>query len=215
MYYECDLILYVFFDILFPGKTHRRIEKKLTTMIKILHLYLITSFLLPVILLPSKKTSNVDPECLKFCVANCSEETKILQYTWSFCASIALFLTPVVEYTFIFIQQEGSRRNDTSLIAAGIFEGVFGSTGVSCVQQEMGIAKNCEKKCNDACSHGTVHQNQTGKTLNEVISGLDKEQQIFEDLTLMTKLQYSGKLTTPHRVQIEEQASRDCLFVFN
>ena len=54
-----------------------------------------------------------------------------------------------------------------------------------------------------------MHQNQTGKTLNEVISGLDKEQQMFEDLTLMTKLQYSGKLTTSRRVQIEEQAFRD------
>ena len=54
-----------------------------------------------------------------------------------------------------------------------------------------------------------VHQNKTGKTLDEIISVLNKEQQKFEDFMLMTKLQYSGKLTTSRRVQIEEQAFRD------
>ena len=54
-----------------------------------------------------------------------------------------------------------------------------------------------------------MHQNKTGETLDELISILDKEQQKFEDFTLMTKLQYSGKLTTSRRVQIEEQAFRD------
>ena len=83
-------------------------------MIKYLHIYLITSFLLPVILLPSKTTPNVDPECLKFCVANCGEETESLRYTWSFCASVALFFTPVIEYTFIFLQDKREMGNASS-----------------------------------------------------------------------------------------------------
>jgi len=178
-------------------------------MNKILHLYLITSFLMPVILLPSKTTTNEDPECLKCCVSNCGEETKSSRYTWSFCASLGLFLAPVIEYTFIYMEKRGIQKNSTSLSVSGAFEGYAVSTAVSCTQQEVKIIQNCEKECENACSHGTVHQNQTGKTLAEVISVLDKEQQKFEDLTLMTKLQYSGKLTTSRRVQIEEQAFRD------
>ena len=179
-------------------------------MIKILHLYLITSFLLPVILLPSKTATNVpDPECVKCCVSNCGEETKSSRYTWSFCASVALFLAPVIEYTFIFLEDRDLLDGPESLSVSGTLEGFAGFTGISCIDQEFKIIQNCEKECKNACSHGTVHQNQTGKTLNEVISGLDKEQQMFEDLTLMTKLQYSGKLSTSRRVQIEEQAFRD------
>ena len=178
-------------------------------MIKILHLYLITSFLLPVILLPSKTTNNVDQECLKCCVSSCGEETKSSRYTWSFCASVALFLAPVIEYTFIFLEQRDLLNNSTSLSVSGTLEGFAGLTGVSCMDQEIAIVSNCEKECENTCSHGTVHQNKTGKTLDELISVLDKEQQKFEDFTLMTKLQYSGKLTTSRRVQIEEQAFRD------
>ena len=182
-------------------------------MIKILHLYLITSFLLPVILLPSKSITNVDPECLKGCVKNCGEETKSSRYTRSYCASVALFLAPVIEYTFIYLEQRNISKPSTSLSwelsVAGGLEGLAGLKGVSCMEQERTIIRNCEKECEDACNHGTVHQNQTRKTLNEVISALDKEQQIFKDLTLMTKLQYSGKLTTSRRVQIEEQAFRN------
>ena len=179
-------------------------------MIKILHLYLITSFLLPVILLPSRTITSVDPDCVKGCVKNCGEETKSSRYSWSYCASVALFLAPVIEYTFIFLEQRDIMNNSTSLRVSGTLEGFAGFTGVSCMVEERQIIKNCVKECEDACNHGTVvHQNQTGKTLDEVISVLDKEQQIFEDLTLMTKLQYSGNLTTSRRVQIEEQAFRD------
>jgi len=182
-------------------------------MIKILHLYLITSFLLPVILLPSKTTNNVDPvpdpECLKCCVSNCGDETKSSRYTWSFCASVSLFLAPVIEYTFIFLEQRDLLNDSTSLSVSGTLEGFAGLTGVSCMEQDIKIVSNCEKECEEACKHGTLHQNKTGQTLDELISILDKEQQKFEDFTLMTKLQYSGKLTTSRRVQIEEQAFRD------
>merc|ERR1711971_193449 len=170
---------------------------------------MITSLLLPVILLPSKTTLNVDPKCVKFCVLNCGEEMESFRYFWSFCASVAIFFTPVIEYSFIFFGDKGDLGNSSTLIISGLVESLSGSQAFSCSEREMAIVQNCQKHCEIACSHGTVHQNKTGETLDELIFVLDKEQQKFEDFTLKSKLQNSGKLTTSRQVQIAEQAFRD------
>ena len=184
-------------------------------MLKIVHLYLITSFLLPVMLfLPSKTITNQnqDPEfkeCVKVCVKNCKEETKSTRYTWSYCASVALFLAPVIEYTGIFLEGKGIVNDTVTLPVSGVLEGFAGSTGISCMEKEIEIVQDCTKTCEDACNHGTLRQNQTRSTLQEVIFELDKEHRAFQEFTLITKRQYSGDITTSRRVQIEEQAFRD------
>jgi hypothetical protein len=112
----------------------------------------------------------------------------------SYCSSVALFLAPVIEHTGIVLEIRGVSDKQTLLRLAGLYEGLDGWTGLSRRNREIAIVKNCEKECEDACSHGTVHQNLSGKSLDEVISLLDKTQIIFEDLTL-AKFQYTGKLT--------------------
>ena len=114
-------------------------------MIKILHLYLITSFLLPVILLPSKTTNNVDPECLKCCVSNCGEDTKSSKYIWSHCVSDSIFMVQVIEYTGIYLEPQDLSDKRSLLRLTGLYEGLASLAGVTCMDQEVAIVKNCEK----------------------------------------------------------------------
>ena len=118
-------------------------------------------------------------------------------------------MVPVVEYTGIYLEQQGVSDFRTLIKLTGLYEGLAGLTGMTCKDQELKIERNCENKCKVACSHGTVHQNKTGKILDKVISVIDMKQQIFDCITLMTKLHYSENFTTSRRVQIEEQAFRD------
>ena len=114
-------------------------------MFKILHLYLITSFLLPVILLPSKTINNVDPECPKCCVSNCGEDTERSKYIWSHCVSVSLFMVPVIEYTGIYLEPQGLSDKRSLLRLTGLYEGLASLAGVTCMDQEVAIVKNCEK----------------------------------------------------------------------
>jgi hypothetical protein len=177
---------------------------------KIIYIYLFTSLLWPVVLQPSKKITNLEfTECLKGCVKNCGEDNRSMRYTWSYCASVALFLAPVIEYTGIFLEQRDIDDKATILRITGLYEGLAGATSVKCMEKLTTIAQDCHRYCEEACNHGTVRQNQTHSTLQKVISEIDKAHKEIKDFTLMTKCQYSGDITTSRRVQIEEQAFRD------